>query len=518
MKKIFVIVAIMFSFFTPNFIRAATEYESLVQNELKLIAEIGEDKNAVVGRQVVFSALKSILPPNANKLKYSWSFGDGTYQTGAEVVHVYGQTGDYKVKLLITAEVEGKNIIAEDELTVRVNSNLVVVVADKSVSEEELLQWQNFALAQKTALIVLRTENKDLDIVAEKELVQAMLNKEQELRQAAAVVIATDKNVGLNAFLATIQKFSENQAPLNYNNSKYVVVFTSDSFLSISPVSQSVYNLLQPSFVILAHKDIAATVFTTIGVDPLLQKVRASEQDFRLVGVHSQRSINSLQFWNVMSFLVGYMVEQGVPLNSIYLILILPVIATLVAFTRQVVGFKSLGIYTPSIIAVLFLYTGLKYGLAIFFLTLVVGTVGRIVARKIKIAYLPRMAIVLSMIFLAVFVAFVLGAYFQKTGLLEMTVFPILVMVLLTEKFISVQIERGNKGAAMLVLETLVVVVGCYYLANWHVLRTFLLSYPEMVLLTLLVNYVVGKWTGLRLLEMYRFRKVIKNVELAEKK
>jgi hypothetical protein len=140
------------------------------------------------------------------------------------------------------------------------------------------------------------------------------------------------------------------------------------------------------------------------------------------------------------------------------------------------------------------------------------------VARRVKIAYLPRMAMVLSLIFLSVFIFFVLGAFWHKTGLLEMTVFPILVMVLLTEKFISVQIERGNKGAAMLVLETLVLAVGCYFLVNWQFFRILVLGYPEIVFLTLIINYFVGKWTGLRLFEMYRFRKVIKNVELAEKK
>jgi len=518
MKKLILTLLIASGLFCASHVWAVSDYTPIVQAETKLIAEIGEDKNVVLGRQVVFSALRSTLPPNADKLNYAWSFGDGTYQNGSEVIHIYNQLGNYKVKLLVTAEVAGRNLIAEDEMIITVNSQTLVLITDESIADEEIVVWQKAAQEQDAALIVLRTKNNDLDLVAEKELVQALLSHEEELRQSVSVVIATQKNIGLNAFLSTIQKLAENQTPLNYGNSKYVVVLTNDNFLSASQVSQGIYNLLQPSFVVLAHKDAAESVFSTVGVETLLEKMRTEEMDFSLVGVHSQRSINSLQFWNIMSFLVGYMVEQGVPLNSIYLILILPVIATLVAFTRQVVGFKSLGIYTPSIIAVLFLYTGLKYGLAIFFLTLVVGTVGRMLARKIKIAYLPRMAIVLTLIFLSVFVAFVLGAYFHKTGLLEMTVFPILVMVLLTEKFISIQIERGNKGAAMLVLETLIVVVGCYYLASWHILRTFFLSYPEVVLLTLVVNYLIGKWSGLRLFEMYRFRKVIKNVELAEKK
>jgi len=91
-------------------------------------------------------------------------------------------------------------------------------------------------------------------------------------------------------------------------------------------------------------------------------------------------------------------------------------------------------------------------------------------------------------------------------------------MVLLTEKFIAVQIERGSKQAVMLVFETLFLSIICFWLASWQSFRTIILGYPEFVLITFILNVLIGKWTGLRLIEYYRFRKVIQNVELAEKK
>jgi len=172
----------------------------------------------------------------------------------------------------------------------------------------------------------------------------------------------------------------------------------------------------------------------------------------------------------------------------------------------------------PSIVAVSFLVTGLKYGLALFLMTLIVGTVSRLLARKVRLSYLPRMAIVLTMVSFSIFLAFLLGASMNKTGLLEISIFPILVMVLLTEKFISVQIERGHKSAIVLVIETLFLSIICYWLVSWQFMRTFILGYPEFILGTIILNVLIGKWTGLRLTEYYRFRKVIKNVELATKK
>ncbi|HMB26102.1 MAG TPA: 7TM domain-containing protein, partial [Patescibacteria group bacterium] len=165
-----------------------------------------------------------------------------------------------------------------------------------------------------------------------------------------------------------------------------------------------------------------------------------------------------------------------------------------------------------------FLVTGLKYGLTLFIVTLLVGTLGRLLARKVRLAYLPRMAIVLTLVSFAIFSFFMVGTFFGKSGLIEISIFPILVMVLLTEKFITVQIERGSKAAVIIVVETLLLSIVCYWLASWQSLKILILGYPEFVLLTVVFNYLIGRWPGLRLTEYYRFRKVIKNVELSEEK
>jgi len=67
-----------------------------------------------------------------------------------------------------------------------------------------------------------------------------------------------------------------------------------------------------------------------------------------------------------MSYLVGFMIDRGIPSNSIKLILMLPIIVTMIAFMKQVVGVTTLGVYTPSILALSFIAIDLRYGLLIF--------------------------------------------------------------------------------------------------------------------------------------------------------
>ena len=233
---------------------------------------------------------------------------------------------------------------------------------------------------------------------------------------------------------------------------------------------------------------------------------------------YSNPRAETLKPWNFVAYLISYMSQKGVPLSAIYMILVLPVIATIVAVARQIIGIKAFGIYTPSIIAVSFLATGFTYGLVILLFTLVVATLIRIIGKNFRIAHLPKLAIVMTLVSFALFALFGLGAYFDKVGMMTLSVFPVLIMILLTETFVTIQMERGTKEASLLILQTILLALVCYFIADWQWFKDLLLKYPELVFATILINIIIGKWTGLRLFEYYRFRKVIDHVELAEKK
>jgi len=488
-----------------------------------LQAEAGGDRNVVVNHQIPFSALGSVVK-NIDEVEYLWDFGDGTFRSGSEATYAYQTSGVYRVKLTISGLVSSKKIESMDEVIINVDKDVMILISDQSLDEDKLKLVQNIASTQGTLVVNFQTDEDAVDYVAEKELAQKIVKSKEDIRQASSIVIWTDNNIGLNAFLEAAQDLTKNaDDSLGALSSfgfagKYMTVITSQNFSATARLAQSLYNLITPQFIILTREGAATDVFSSNDFSDILGKLKNGDVDYSLIGLHTQRDSSRLKLTNFVSYFVGLMVDGGVPLNTIYLILVLPVIATIIAFSRQIVGFKALGIYTPSIVAVSFLVTGLKYGLALFIMTLLVGTLGRLVARKIRLSYLPRMAIVLSLVSFSIFVAFVLGAHFNKTGLLEISIFPILVMVLLTEKFIAVQIERGSKQAVMLVFETLFLSIICFWLASWQSFRTIILGYPEFVLITFILNVLIGKWTGLRLIEYYRFRKVIQNVELAEKK
>lgn len=206
-------------------------------------------------------------------------------------------------------------------------------------------------------------------------------------------------------------------------------------------------------------------------------------------------------------------VNQGVPVDTIRYILMFPLVVTLVAFFRQIIGIKAFGIYTPSIVTFAFLAFdpgGLKYGVAIFASIILVGMFSRFFLRRLRLLYLPRVAITLTIVALTILGILVAGGSLHRTGLASVSIFPLLIMITLVEKFVATQIEKGDKTAIILATETLFISLIGYFLARSETIASVLLAFPWIILFTVPVNIFLGRWRGLRFSEYLRFSKLLK--------
>jgi hypothetical protein len=228
---------------------------------------------------------------------------------------------------------------------------------------------------------------------------------------------------------------------------------------------------------------------------------------------------------NEFSPLINYLLEQGVSIDTIILLLLFPVVVTIVVILRQFVGIKAFGIYTPSIITLAFVFIArerwfdIKYAITIYVIVLFVGMMMRYVLKKFRLLYLPRVAINLSVVSFSVLVTLAIAGYFARTGFAAAPIFPILVIITLVEKFVTVQIEKGNRTAIILAIETLFIALIGYTILSpttpvGEYIINFTLIHPIIVLTAIpLINLFMGKWTGLRLMEYMRFKEVIKKIQ-----
>jgi hypothetical protein len=208
---------------------------------------------------------------------------------------------------------------------------------------------------------------------------------------------------------------------------------------------------------------------------------------------------------------LDFLISSGVPRETIIYILMLPIIATIVALVRQVIGFKTFGIYIPSILTIIFLSTGIVPGLIVFVVVLISGFLVKWLFSRFRLLYLPRMALMLTLVSLIIFGIIALSGYLGITSLSQLSIFAVLIMIILVERFLAVQIERGTQESLVLSVETLLISIAGYFILVWQTLQNFIFNYPWVILFIILINIFLGRWTGLRLTEYFRFKELFKD-------
>jgi hypothetical protein len=227
----------------------------------------------------------------------------------------------------------------------------------------------------------------------------------------------------------------------------------------------------------------------------------------------SQKVENVLPF-NFIKVAIRNSVDAGVPANTLVLILLLPLIAAVIAATRQIVGLRGFGIFLPASLSVVFVATGPIVGIILFLIIVFVSTVTRMILRKLKIKlqYLPRMALILWAVSIGVLAVLFLTPVLHYSGLTNVSIFAVLILALLTEDFIRIQLGKSVNTAVKLTYETIILSIISYLFLTYKPIQAYALLHPESYLLIVLViDVVLGRYTGLRMLELWRFRKLINN-------
>lgn len=225
----------------------------------------------------------------------------------------------------------------------------------------------------------------------------------------------------------------------------------------------------------------------------------------------SERPIGPLTITNVLQYAIRNAVERGVPANTVVLIFLFPLITAIIAAFRHVIGLHGFGLFVPAILAVAFTASGIVTGIGLFVIILLVATVARILTRELRLQYLPRMSLIMWLVSLGVFGALLLAAMVGFAEAAVLSIFPILILILLAENFIEVQMSKSQEEAIEVTVESLVMAVAASAVVSWDVVQKLVLSYPEWyVILVAAFNIFVGRYVGLRVLELWKFREMLR--------
>jgi len=221
-----------------------------------------------------------------------------------------------------------------------------------------------------------------------------------------------------------------------------------------------------------------------------------------------QRSLDGLNLFNFTAYGVQYAVHEGVPANTIILILLLPLLATVVVFFRYIIGWSGLGILVPIALSITLLSTGLGTGFILLTTILLASFIARLILKRIRIMQLPKLALSMMLVAVTIVVVLTFATTSKIFNVQDISIFPILLLVLLSDRVVALFLERSLREVVTITSVTLVLGVIGYFMLSWATLRTIIVLYPEIILLVIPVNILMGRYFGLRVTEYVRFRPI----------
>ena len=188
------------------------------------------------------------------------------------------------------------------------------------------------------------------------------------------------------------------------------------------------------------------------------------------------------------------------------LMLLLPFGALITAVFRNLVGLRTLGTFAPALLAMSFIYAAWGTGLVVLTVVVLIGLAGRNFLERMHLLMVPRLSIVLTLIIMCVAFGVSLLNYFSPGESAHAVLLPMVILTILIERFFVTAEEDGTGYALQLVLGTVVVAAFCYVILRWQDIGNLVLVYPEVHFLTIAAFILIGRYSGYRLTELWRFR------------
>lgn len=249
----------------------------------------------------------------------------------------------------------------------------------------------------------------------------------------------------------------------------------------------------------LAKGDVAViTRSANLGFDWRWEVREQMNQRERAILSNADHPLNLLRYWTSLK-------KEHISLDLIMVILMIPIAASVVAFFRNIVGFVPFGTFMPALIAVSFRETGLIFGTAMFFVVMLTATLANWGLMKLRLLHIPRLVCVITIVVMAIIGFSILCLQLGITRGAAVSLFPMAILSLTSERFTMTILVDGWREALRRALVTFIVAAACFFVINLEILQLMMIAFPELLLVNIALNIIVGSWTGLRLTELVRF-------------
>ena len=195
--------------------------------------------------------------------------------------------------------------------------------------------------------------------------------------------------------------------------------------------------------------------------------------------------------------------------NAFKHLLLIPIGSLVVVLLRVLIGIKTSGTFMPVLLAMAFVQTDLVPGVTMFLVIVSSGLIVRSYLSHLRLLLVARISAVLIVV---VGIMAMLAILAYKLGLKDavtITFFPMVILAWTIERMSIIWEEDGPKEVFVQGSGSLIVAIFAYFAMTNGVMQFWTFNFPEILLAVLGLIILIGRYSGYRLSELYRFASMV---------
>jgi hypothetical protein len=244
-----------------------------------------------------------------------------------EAVFTPDRAGVSVFRLVVSTVINGERVEVETEKTVTVYRRKVVLIADSTVGTDKLTLHAQAAVAAGVYLRIMHQPGI-IPLDAEKALTTSIAEHSEALIGAEAVILWTEGLTGIQALSRALEDKPDRKAALGNQS---IVMITEGSLQRLARTVRGHFGILRPARILVTRKEAINPLLSAASMEQALPALEQRDIDVAVV----DETTAGVRPWNLLSTLVNYMLTHGVPSQTVTLLLLLPLIATILAFLKQ---------------------------------------------------------------------------------------------------------------------------------------------------------------------------------------
>jgi hypothetical protein len=194
-------------------------------------------------------------------------------------------------------------------------------------------------------------------------------------------------------------------------------------------------------------------------------------------------------------------------------LLLVPIAALIVCVYRNLIGLGSFGTFAPALLGLAFRELHSLPGILVFASIVLTGWLIRRLLDRYHLLQVPRMAFLLTVVVFVLIACIVVAAHRQLPATRYVSLFPIVILTGMIERFWTLETEDGTTSSFRTLLATMFIAVTISLVLSMRAVVAHMYRYPETLGLLMAIQLLIGRYTGYRLLELYRFRDFLASTE-----